>query len=492
MRRPTMTMTMTVLVASALIRLTPALADAALGKAADNAIYAQRLVNETLASHPELVVIGMHAVKPGAKDSTMIAANLDRIGKADDEDDLAVSRERKTILAPNLKDPTKFEVAVPLRDASGKVIGSLSTVFKYGAGDDEVKMHATAVAIRDDLAKKTPNLAALFKASPVAVTSAPGGDQAAILQSANTIEVPASSGKFDFLRIDSKRHRLLAAHENDGTADYFDLQKSTLIKRLKLGGAVDMAVDPDSAYYYVSVQEDARVAVVDAATLQEVKSIKTEGPTDAILYEPKNHRIYVTNDEGSHVWVIDPVTAKVVDSIAIPGVPEFLVYDAAADRIYLNLKTADKVAVIDPAAGKVVALWPTAPATQPHGMALDSEHHRIFTAGGNGKLAVLDTATGKLMTSVDIVAKVDQIAFDAAAHLVYCAGPDQMTVVRTSGPSVVTIGAVSTAATAKNVAVDQQTGAVWTTYTDGKSSFAKSWVPRKGLLASGTTPPDQK
>ena len=140
-----------------------ALADPALGKAADNAIYAQTLVNEQMAKHPELLVLGMHAPKPGAKDSHMIAANLDCIGKADDEDDLAVAQERKTILAPNVKEPTKFEVAVPLKDASGKVIGSLSTVFKYAAGDDEVKMHTAALAIRDEMAKKIPNVAALFK-----------------------------------------------------------------------------------------------------------------------------------------------------------------------------------------------------------------------------------------------------------------------------------------------------------------------------------------
>jgi hypothetical protein len=140
-----------------------ALADPPLGKAADNAIYAQTLVNEQMAKHPELLVLGMHAPKPGAKDSHMIAANLDRIGKADDEDDLAVAQERKTILAPNVKEPTKFEVAVPLKDASGKVIGSLSTVFKYAAGDDEVKMHTAALAIRDEMAKKIPNVAALFK-----------------------------------------------------------------------------------------------------------------------------------------------------------------------------------------------------------------------------------------------------------------------------------------------------------------------------------------
>jgi|SRR5882757_7644677 len=139
------------------------MAAGALGKAADNAIFAQTLVNEQMGKHPELLVLGMHAPKPGTKDSHMIASNLDRIGKDDDEDDLAVARERKTILAPNMKEPDKFEVAVPLKDASGKVIGSLSTVFKYAAGDDEVKMHQAALAIRDEVARKIPSVAALFK-----------------------------------------------------------------------------------------------------------------------------------------------------------------------------------------------------------------------------------------------------------------------------------------------------------------------------------------
>ena len=46
-------------------------------------------------------------------------------------------------------------------------------------------------------------------------------------------------------------------------------------------------------------------------------------------------------------------------------------------------------------------------------------------------------------------------------------------------PDRLAAGELSTAATAKNVAIDPQTHAVWTTYTDGKSSFAKSWMPQK-------------
>jgi DNA-binding beta-propeller fold protein YncE len=187
----------------------------------------------------------------------------------------------------------------------------------------------------------------------------------------------------------------------------------------------------------------------------------------------------VTHDEGANVWVIDPVAAKVVASIEVPGVPEFMVYDATTDRIYLNIKSADLVAVIDPGTNKTVAKWPTAPATQPHGLALDAATHRIFSSGANGKLVAIDTGTGKVTGSAPITLKVDQIAFDPARHVVYCAGPDKMSVVSTAGDAISAAGDLQTAATAKNVAVDPQTGAVWTTYTDGKSSFAKSWAPAK-------------
>ncbi len=151
------------------LTLTPAIfaaepaPDASWTKAADNKIYAQKLVNELMAKYPDLVVVGLHATVPGAKGETMIATNLDRVGKVDDDDDIAVATEHKTICAPNLKDATKFEVQVPLKDSAGNFLGAAAGfVFKYKTGDDEVKLHKKAVAIRDELAAKTPNLAALL------------------------------------------------------------------------------------------------------------------------------------------------------------------------------------------------------------------------------------------------------------------------------------------------------------------------------------------
>ena len=136
-----------------------------LGKAADNKIFAQTIVNDVMAAHSELVVIGLHTIAPGAKDETMIATNLDRIGKKDDDDDIAVATERKTICAPNLKDPTRFEVQVPMMDKAGDVIGAIGLVFKYKAGDDEVALHKKALKIRAEIAARLASKDDLFKTS---------------------------------------------------------------------------------------------------------------------------------------------------------------------------------------------------------------------------------------------------------------------------------------------------------------------------------------
>jgi len=155
----------TAVAAIALFACLPAQAIAAdsYKKAIDNKIYAQTLVNELMSGNHDLLVVGLHAVAPKAKSETMIASNLNRIGKKDDADDIAVATCRKTILAPNLKEPDKFEVQVPLKDKNGNVIGATGLVFKYKQGDDELKLHAKALSIRDELARKIPNLAALFK-----------------------------------------------------------------------------------------------------------------------------------------------------------------------------------------------------------------------------------------------------------------------------------------------------------------------------------------
>ncbi len=435
-----------------------------LGKAADNKIYAQQLVNQLMAMNDELLVVGLHAVVPGQKDETMIATNLDRVGKKDDDDDIAVANEHKTICGPNLKESTKFEVQVPLKDSKGNWLGAAAGfVFKYHTGDDEVVMHIKALKYRDYLAANTPDLATLLGPGQAMVPSA-------------WIKIPDSKGKFDFISVDAKRNRVLGAHEKDGTFDIMDIGSQSVLARLKVGPAVGSAIDPVTGKYFVSVQDDQRVAIIDSDKLAEVGSIKMDGDTDAIIFDAKDRHVFVTNDNGKFLWVIDADAQKVIASIPIPSAPECMVHDADADRVYLNLKAANEVAVIDTKTNTIVALWPTLPAKGVHGIAFDPATGHLFTSGDNKVLAELDVKTGKVIGTADIVAGVDQIAFDPSTKHVYCMGIDKMTVLDTSGEQIASLGAVRTSDNGKNVAVDPNTHAMWTTFTDGTNSYAKSFV----------------
>jgi hypothetical protein len=133
-------------------------------------IYAQKLSDEIMAAHPELLSVTFHGVPPGmSKVYTMFAGSYpERIGNPDDPDDVMVIETGITILDPRwhrTKDPVrKFVPMLPLRDAAGENIGLLVLAFKNPAnsGFSEAHFLQKATALRDELQWKIPNMAALF------------------------------------------------------------------------------------------------------------------------------------------------------------------------------------------------------------------------------------------------------------------------------------------------------------------------------------------
>lgn len=302
-------------------------------------------------------------------------------------------------------------------------------------------------------------------------------DDTPLLKPGATVKIPGATGKFDFLEVDSVHHRLLAAHEKSGTADFIDLDTNTVLTRLEIGPAVHIVLDPKNEKYFISDSEEKKIVIVDAKTLKVTGEIPTEGELDALIYEPKLNRIYITHDEETHVWVVDPDAEKIVGTIEISGAPEYLVYDPASDRIYLNLKKANEVNVIDPATNTIVAKWTTLPAGSPHGLAFDPATSRLFAAGGDGHLAAIDIKTGKVIASIEIAKGVDQAVFDPSTRRIYCAAGATWSIAQETDDGLKLLGEIPANKTAKNVAIDPSNHSVWTTYTDGTDSFAQQWLP---------------
>ena len=134
-------------------------------------IYAQTLADATMRAHPELLSVTLHGVPPGAAADTytMFAGSYhDRIGNADDPDDIDVSKKGITIVDPRwhrTQDPApKFVILMPLRDAQGKNIGLVVYAFKVKteSNQGERAFYLKALDLRDALAAKIPSHAALF------------------------------------------------------------------------------------------------------------------------------------------------------------------------------------------------------------------------------------------------------------------------------------------------------------------------------------------
>ena len=124
-------------------------------------IYAQKLVDETLAKHKDVVVMAMHVTPPGKTENVIIASNIGRIGKKADEDDMRVIQTGTPNLEVNKKGD-RFEVELVLQDQSGKTIGAVGIVFMYEKGK-EAEFQKKAEETRDEMKQKTPTIAKLFE-----------------------------------------------------------------------------------------------------------------------------------------------------------------------------------------------------------------------------------------------------------------------------------------------------------------------------------------
>jgi DNA-binding beta-propeller fold protein YncE len=297
----------------------------------------------------------------------------------------------------------------------------------------------------------------------------------ALLEPVATIKIPDAKGSFDFIQVDVANRRLLACHAKEGTLDVIDLDQHGVLARIPTGAAQDVAVDEQGGKYFVTVSDKKQVAIIDAKTLKVTNVVPTEGELDGMLFDSKNRRVYAAHDHGREVWVVDADAEKIVATVAIPGDPEVFVYDAKKDRVYLNIVPTHETVVIDPQTETVTEHWSDQPAQRPHGLVLDAETGRLFSAGANSVLVAIDTATGKVVGSAKTGPKVDQIAFDPATKRIYAASDGMLTVLHETADGVETLGDFPVPKSGKNVAVDSKTHTVWTLSTDGKDSFAHAW-----------------
>ena len=276
-------------------------------------------------------------------------------------------------------------------------------------------------------------------------------------------ELVGTVGRFDFIKIDPIERRLLACHTENGTLDIIDLATGKLIRSVRTGNAQGVAMDAKGHRYFVSVSKPPSLVIVDSETFNVIGQIPLPDPADLVAYREETNRVFVCNDEKPELWIIDPETKTTVGTIKLPGAGmEDLGFDDHETFLYQCLKETGELAKIDPAAESVVEHWPTSPAEKPHGLALVPGTDSALVVGGNGKLALMNLTTGKVVSSVDVSPRVDEIAYDPKAGCVYCAsGLGTISVAEVNGQTLSALPAMPSQPGDHSIAVDPATGTVW-------------------------------
>jgi outer membrane protein assembly factor BamB len=292
------------------------------------------------------------------------------------------------------------------------------------------------------------------------------------------IAVPFGPGKFDFMSADPVDRLIFACHPGAKSFTVIDLKVDS-VRSVQTGiefNGID--ANPKTQRVYAAGPGN-KLAEYSMKSWKRTAVLPLSGPGDSVIVDQKRGVVYVDNDDGTSLWVVKPTGLKLSHTVTIKEAPEVMVLDSGRGKIFQNIKTSNTIQVISTSSLKVVAEYTLGSLTSPHGLVEDSKLGRLFSVGKNGKLAILDADTGKLVSSVDVVKGSDQIAYDAGLKRLYIPGSGNLQVLEVTGAGAKVIGSVPIDSSCHSVAVDPISHAVWIVYSDGSGSYAMKFSANK-------------
>jgi YVTN family beta-propeller protein len=267
---------------------------------------------------------------------------------------------------------------------------------------------------------------------------------------------------WDYLTFDPATARVFVAH---GTEVTVVATKSWRIAGRVggLAGAHGVVLVP-GGHGYVASGNTGTVTVFNQASLAVLGTVPAQPHADALAYDPSSRNLYVMNSRSGSITVIDTSRDRAVATIATGGNLEFAASDERG-HLFVNRTDNGTVLRIDTATGAVTATWQMPGCIAPHGMAIDSALHRIFSSCENASITVTDAATGKILAQAAIGHGSDAVAFDAMRHRILSSNGDG-TLSLVDSVSLKPLGSVATARGARTMAVDPSSGRVFLVTAD--------------------------
>jgi YVTN family beta-propeller protein len=261
-----------------------------------------------------------------------------------------------------------------------------------------------------------------------------------------TIPIPGD-WTWDYIGMDSAHRHVLVSHgpqleilnadtyRIDGkiVAPDVDFSKPETLTVMDVRGG---AAAEDIGRGFVPNSHDGSVSIFDLNTLKVLATVKVGENPDGYLYDPATQRGFTFSNRIKGAVAVDLRNARVAGTVTLGSKPEAGAADGKG-HIFVNLQEKDAVAKIDSRNLMLEETWPTTPCREPTSMAIDNQNNRLFVGcrGESPMLVVMDSNSGKIITTLPIGTGTDAAAFDAEKRLIFTSnGEGTITVIHEESP----------------------------------------------------------
>ncbi|MBI3467174.1 MAG: hypothetical protein HY000_29530 [Planctomycetes bacterium] len=255
------------------------------------------------------------------------------------------------------------------------------------------------------------------------------------LELTEKIALKGPPGRLDHLALDRQRSRLFVANMANSSLDVVDLETGKLVRQVPdQKGIQGIAYAPDLDRIFVGNGEGGVCNVFDGGDYKLIKSFEL-ADSDNVRYDARSRRVYVAHAENV-LAVIDAATLEFRGDIKLPGSPEAFQLETGRPRLYLNTPSAGMLVAIDLDQNDVVRRYPLTQAAANYPLAIDESAHRVFVGCRRPPmLLVLDSESGKEVSTVSIPADIDDLFFDSRRKQLYgSCGEGYVVVIRQIDP----------------------------------------------------------
>ena len=310
-------------------------------------------------------------------------------------------------------------------------------------------------------------------AAAPAFASPPSGSSAAY-KTAKVVPLGAPD-RWDYLHYDAVSGRVYIAHGSEVTV--VDGQTGKIIGSITgmPGGTHGIAFSHATGQGFTDDGQAGDAVAFNLKTLKVTKRIKAEPDADGVIYDPNSRHVFVIDGDSGALTVIDPKTDEAIATVKVGAPLEFGV-SGHNDKLYVNGVKDHDIVRINTGTNAVDAHWNMPGCEHPRGLAIDRQHHRLFSTCANARMVVLNADNGSIVARLPIGEGSDAARFDPGRQLALSSNfSGTLSVIREDSPDKYTVLApVKTKLSARTLGLDAKTGRVFLLAADIKVNPAAS------------------